>query len=271
MSAFEYSPWHMRTPVPTVCAALVLAAISLFGPPQAGAAKIKWSKRLTGCEPPAVFYSPNHRAGMRPCCPLVEGTCAGGAACPANGVCSGDGKTCEPGPIAPRPNVVLFIADDQGYCHFGTAGECRSAQSGTPIPPPSTPNLDVLAGYGTVFPIAHNTAAWCFPSLNSMLTGRYQKSFAGMRSDLSGSFRTIPAVLRDLEGLPGTVVDPFDADNVIGGYCTLLAGKFTAAAGKTEFNGRARTGARALGKELCSSGPPGQAPLCGSQRQASYD
>jgi hypothetical protein len=27
-----------------------------------------------------------------------------------------------------------------------------------------------------VFPIAHNTAPWCFPSLTSILTGRYQKS-----------------------------------------------------------------------------------------------
>ncbi len=169
-----------------------------------------------------------------------------------------------------RPNVILTISDDQGSCHYGTAGECRSVQSGTPIPPPVTPNLDLLAGYGTVFPIAHNTASWCFPSLNSMLTGRYQKSFAGMRRDLSGNFRTIPAVLRDLEGLPGTVRDPFDADNVIGGYCTLLAGKFTGAAGKTEFNGQARTGERALGRELCSSGSPGQPPLCGTQNQVSY-
>src|SRR5262245_17812654 len=104
-----------------------------------------------------------------------------------------------------------------------------------------------------------------------MLTGRYQKSFQGMRRDLSGNFRTIPAVLRDLEGLPGTVRDPFDPDDVVGGYCTLLAGKFTGAAGKTEFNGQARTGERALGRLLCGSGAPGQPPLCGSQRQASYD
>src|SRR5262249_6129021 len=153
-------------------------------------------------------------------------------ACPANGRCDGTANACVPSQAPARPSVILAISDDQGSCHYGTAGECRSVQSGTPIPPPATPNLDLLAGYGTVFPIAHNPASWCFPSLNSMLTGRYQKSFGGMRSDLSGNFRTIPAVLRDLEGLPGTVDDPFDADNVVGGYCTLLAGKFTASAGK---------------------------------------
>ncbi len=79
----------MRIPVPRACAALLLAMISLVGAPPARAARIKWSKRVSKCEPPAVFYSPNHRPGTRPCCPLVEGTCAGGAACPANGVCSG--------------------------------------------------------------------------------------------------------------------------------------------------------------------------------------
>src|SRR5215475_6087035 len=235
--------------------ALIATAVA---PIPAQAKKLQWSTRLGQCEPPAVFYSSNHKPGNAPCCPAVEGMCAGGAACPANGACPGDGKTCAPAAIAPRPNVILLISDDQGYCDYGSAGECRSVQTGTPIPPPSTPNLDLLAGYGTIFPIAHNTASWCFPSLNSMLTGRYQKSFGGMRRDLSGNFRTIPAVLRDLEGLPGTVVDPFDADNVIGGYCTLLAGKFTASAGKTEFNGQAATGKRTIGRELCSSGPPGQ-------------
>src|SRR5262249_28023144 len=239
MTAFEYSPWHMRTPVHPVCAAIVLAAISLLGPPQAGAAKIKWSKRLTGCEPPAVFYSPNHRAGMLPCCPLVEGTCAGGAVCPANRVCSGDGKKCEPGPIAPRPNVVLFIADDQGACHFGTAGQCRSVQSGRPIPPPSTPNLDVLAGYGTVFPIAHNTASWCFPSLDTLLTGRYARNF-GRASHIGDRFATIPKVMRALgDGTPAAA-DPFNEGNSIGGECTLFGGEVPRAGRDHSFCALAR-------------------------------
>ncbi len=170
-------------------------------------------------------------------------------------------------PTAPRarPNVVLVIADDQGDCHYGTAGECRSVQTGTPIPPPLTPNLDVLAGYGTVFPIAHNTAAWCFPSLNSMLTGRYQKSMEGVRN-LGERFHTIPSVLRSLTGEARTTPDPFDAESSIGGYCSLLAGKFTGAGGKRDFDAQARLGARRLGKLQCSSGGTGQPPLCGTDR-----
>ena len=82
-------------------------------------------------------------------------------ACPASGLCPGTSDRCLPTATRTRPNVVLVISDDQGDCHYGTAGECRSVQTGTPIPPPRTPNLDVIAGYGTVFPIAHNTAAWC--------------------------------------------------------------------------------------------------------------
>src|SRR5262245_20857150 len=205
---------------------LVLAA-ALIAPAPVPAKKLQWSKRLGKCEPPAVFYSPNHRPGTLPCCPTVEGVCAGGGACPAAGIRPADGKTCEPAAITPRPNVVLFISDDQGYCDYGTAGECRSVQTGTPIPPPSTPNLDVLAGYGTIFPIAHNTASWCFPSLATIVTGRYQKSF-GHKGKVGEKFVTIPRVLHTLGDDPGAPIDPYNSSrNRVGGYCTFLGGKFT--------------------------------------------
>lgn len=84
------------------------------------------------------------------------GLCAGGTACPASGAC-GDGTACLPATPPTLPNVVLMIADDQGECHYGHAVECRSTQTGTPTEAPRTPNLDLLAGYGTVFPIAHHT------------------------------------------------------------------------------------------------------------------
>jgi hypothetical protein len=257
----------MRTPVRPACAALLLAVISLVGSPPARAAKIKWSKRISNCEPPAVFYSPNHRPGMRPCCPLVEGACAGGTACPANGVCSADGMACEPAPIAPRPNVVLFIADDQGSCHFGTAGECRSVQSGTPIPPPSTPNLDVLAGYGTVFPIAHNTASWCFPSLDTLLTGRYARNFGGA-AHIGDRFATIPKVMRALRDGAPSPADPFNQGNSIGGYCTFLGGKFTGSVGDHGFDALAR--GRRLGRTNCTPGDGSSPPHCGSEAAADY-
>ena len=58
------------------------------------------------------------------------------------------GAKCLPQAVA-RPNVVLVISDDQGECHYGSAGECRSTQTGTPIPAPATPALDALAAGGT--------------------------------------------------------------------------------------------------------------------------
>jgi len=258
----------MRTPASATCAALLLVLVPLLGSPSAArAAKIKWAKRLSGCETPAVFYSANHRPGSPPCCPLVEGTCAGGAACPADGVCAGDGKSCEAAPIAPRPNVVLFIADDQGSCHYGTAGECRSVQTGTPIPPPSTPNLDVLAGYGTVFPIAHNTASWCFPSLDTLLTARYARNFNGA-AHIGDRFATIPKVMRALGDGSAAPPDPFNAGNSIGGYCTFLGGKFTGSVGDHGFDALAR--GRRLGRTNCTPGVAGGPPHCGSEAVSDY-
>ena len=114
----------MRARPLAVTLALLLALIATaVAPIPAQAKKLQWSPRLGKCEPPSVFYSSNHQSGTPPCCPVVEGMCAGGAACPAGGVCPGDGKACAPTAITPRPNVILFISDDQGYCDYGSAGE----------------------------------------------------------------------------------------------------------------------------------------------------
>jgi Sulfatase len=248
---------------------LLLAIVAgLLSPLDASAAKqLNWSKRLRGCEPPAVFYSSNHRPGRTPCCPVVEGVCAGGGACPASGMCTPGGPACLPGPVVSRPNVVLLIADDQGECHWGTAGECRSVQTGTPIPPPSTPSLDLLSGYGTVFPIAHNTASWCFPSLDSMLTGRYARNYGG-GSHIADRLTTIPKALRSLGGTGGAPADPYNAGNVVGGYCTFLGGKFAGSVGDHGFDAVAK--GRRLGRTTCAPGAGGSAPRCGSETSTTY-
>jgi hypothetical protein len=192
--------WYARG----VRAAFVIAAvIALFAASADAAKPLSWSRKrhLAGCEPPHIFYSSQHVAGLKPCCATVEGACGGGTACPGNGLCP-DGTACVTGPVVDRPNVILFVADDQGYCHYGNAGECRSTESGTPLPAPKTPNLDVLAAHGTVFPVAHNVAAWCYPSLASILTGRYQKSFNGGRKVSEQYFTLIPGALRGLTGAP---------------------------------------------------------------------
>ena len=61
------------------------------------------------------------------------------------------------------PNIILLIADDQGYRDFGFMGS----------PHVHTPNLDRLAEGGTVFTLAHNTSSECKRSLNTLLTGLY--------------------------------------------------------------------------------------------------
>ncbi|HKA31376.1 MAG TPA: sulfatase-like hydrolase/transferase, partial [Candidatus Binatia bacterium] len=249
---------------------LLLLSLLLAAAPRPASA-VRWGKLASPtCEPPNPFYTSAHQNGRTPCCPTQPGVCPGGVACPASGVCQVSNARCLPVAARTRPNVILIISDDQGECHYGTAGECRSAQTGAPIPPASTPNLDVLAAYGTMFPIAHNTASWCFPSLNSMLTGRYQKSFEGSH-DLSGDFLTVPQVVRSLEGEAGSTSDPYLPQSSIGGYCSLLAGKFTGTGGKVAFDAQARLGARRLGKLPCISGGAGQPPLCGTERLQSYD
>jgi hypothetical protein len=218
---------------------------------------------------PSVFYSGNHSVGVFPCCPSAIGMCPGGVACPPAGVCS-DGRACVPAATPDLPNVVLMIPDDLGECHYGSAGECRSNRTGTPVPAPKTPNLDLLAGYGTIFPIAHNTAPWCFPSLTSMLTGRYQKSFNGSGRPAT-VFGTIATSLRSLDDTPFLPDDPYVPSNKIGGYCTLLGGKLSGAIGDDGFDFRTRTSERVLGRTLCSYGSPGQPPQCGSDMQSAYD
>jgi arylsulfatase A-like enzyme len=65
--------------------------------------------------------------------------------------------------VAPRPNMVLILADDLG---FGDTG-CYGA---TKIP---TPNIDRLGQQGLRFTDAHATSATCTPSRYALLTGQY--------------------------------------------------------------------------------------------------
>jgi hypothetical protein len=249
---------------------LVVLAGPLASIADAAVGGVRWApKRFPiGCETPRVFYSNQHVDGRLPCCPTIEGVCAGGGACPGSGVCS-DGKACRPGPVTPRPNIIMFVADDQGECAYGHANECRSTLTGTPIPAPRTPSLDVLAGHGTVFPIVHNTSSWCFPSLATVLTGRYQRSMNGANKLLHTTFATMPSALRGLMTEASAEADPYNAGNAIGGYCTMLGGKFTGALDQNAFDAITRT-TRKLGRSACVNGGGGS-PECGASIPSVYD
>ncbi|MBX3740969.1 MAG: arylsulfatase [Akkermansiaceae bacterium] len=65
---------------------------------------------------------------------------------------------------APRPNIVIVLADDLGW---GDAG-CYALESGIP-----TPNLDKLAASGMRFTNAYCPVSVCSPSRYALMTGAY--------------------------------------------------------------------------------------------------
>jgi len=71
----------------------------------------------------------------------------------------------DPAP-SPKPNIVIFIADDMGWDDCGPYGN----------PTIRTPNIDRLARDGMRFDHAWLTASSCSPSRASILTGRYPHS-----------------------------------------------------------------------------------------------
>jgi len=68
----------------------------------------------------------------------------------------------EPADIGAQPNVVLFVADDQGL-FLGAYGS----------PSVTTPNLDRLADQGLRFDGAYAVSAVCTPSRAALYTGRF--------------------------------------------------------------------------------------------------
>src|SRR5438034_5140926 len=85
-----------------------------------------------------------------------------------------------PAPAAPRPNILLILADDLGYSDLGCyGGEIR------------TPQLDALAQNGLRFTQFYNCARCC-PSRASLLTGVYShQAGVGGRQTGRGSFRRL--------------------------------------------------------------------------------
>ena len=96
---------------------------------------------------------------------------------------------------APRPNIIVMLADDMGYSDIG----CYGAEI-------ETPNLDSMAANGLRFTQFYNTARCC-PTRASLLTGLYphqagvghmmnDRGYDGYRGDLNKQCRTIAEVLR---------------------------------------------------------------------------
>jgi len=110
---------------------------------------------------------------------------------------------------AEPPNIVYIISDDQDYEHLGFMGH----------PQVRTPNLDRLAGAGTVFTHGYLPAPVCRPTLAALLSGREPHQ--------SGIYTNY---LQTTEiGGDTTHIDPADSLALRlreAGYATYASGKF---------------------------------------------
>jgi arylsulfatase A-like enzyme len=66
-------------------------------------------------------------------------------------------------PAAPRPNIVLILADDLGYGDVGVYGQAKIR----------TPNIDRLAAEGIRFTDAYAGSTVCSPSRSVLVTGQH--------------------------------------------------------------------------------------------------
>ena len=109
-----------------------------------------------------------------------------------------------------KPNIILIVADDLGYCDSDLYGCDR-------IP---TPNIDTIARNGVLFTAGYVTNPVCAPSRAALMTGRYQQRFGF-------EYNTGP-LSRDYEqglGLPPEEVTLADVLKN-SGYVTGMVGKW---------------------------------------------
>ena len=85
---------------------------------------------------------------------------------------------------APKPNVIVIMADDLGYNDLGCYG-------GQDIP---TPHIDSLAAEGLRFTSGYVTWPMCGPSRAGFLTGLHQSTF--------GYYKNVSQPLDPAQGLP---------------------------------------------------------------------
>ncbi len=97
---------------------------------------------------------------------------------------------------APRPNIIIAMADDMGWSDIG----CYGGEI-------DTPNLNSLAGGGVRFTQFYNTGRCC-PTRATLLTGTYahqagigwmmrDQNLPGYQGDLGKNVRTIAEVLKN--------------------------------------------------------------------------
>ncbi len=110
-------------------------------------------------------------------------------------------------PRAPRPNIVLIMADDMGFSDIG----CYGGEIGTP-------NIDQIAREGVRFTRFTNEARCC-PTRAALMTGLYphQAGIGGMNYDLG-----LPAYQGELNNQCVTLAEMLKG----AGYSTYATGKW---------------------------------------------
>lgn len=122
---------------------------------------------------------------------------------------------------APRPNIVVILADDIALMDFGAyGGEAR------------TPNIDRLAASGAMF-TNYRTSPLCSPSRAMLLTGidNHRNGVATIEEVLPPEQRGKPGYTLRLEPGVVTLADHLKAS----GYRTLMSGKWHLGSGEGDL------------------------------------
>ena len=108
---------------------------------------------------------------------------------------------------AERPNIIVILADDQGFGDLG---------ANNPQSKIATPNLDALAKGGLRFTDGHTSSGVCTPTRYSLLTGRYHWR-TKLQSGVLGGFSP-PLIAKDRLTVAGMLKQQ--------GYATGCFGKW---------------------------------------------
>jgi arylsulfatase A-like enzyme len=111
----------------------------------------------------------------------------------------------------PRPNVVLFVADDMGFADCGFNG----------CPDIPTPSIDSLSAGGVRFLNGYTSGCVCSPTRAALMTGRYQQRF-GFDANAEGKAQPADRGPRGLDIRQTTFAQRFKA----AGYSTAMFGKW---------------------------------------------
>ncbi len=108
---------------------------------------------------------------------------------------------------ADRPNIIVILADDQGFGDLG---------ANNPQSKIATPHLDALAKGGVRFTDGHTSSGVCTPTRYSLLTGRYHWR-TRLQNGVLGGFSP-PLIAKDRLTLAGLLKQQ--------GYATACFGKW---------------------------------------------